>query len=212
MYMSFFETQIQLNLAFDLQSHYVILFKRQLLIHLFDRNLGKLHQLWIINRFFSFNLHICVIMIIYPSSTQCIQFWKSSFSNILSMSILSPWSWHIRLMIWLGLSFSTIFSKPLSYRSLYKTWNYSCMTFDYEEWPSLSMSDPTFHSEFAWLSPQKWMFPNKATIFYSCSSLTTICNFSKCFCNTSCLPFSSKTKNMFNTFKGKTCTLSPISL
>jgi hypothetical protein len=26
------------------------------------------------------------------------------------------------------------------------------------------------------------------------------------------LPFSSKTKNMFNTFKGKTCTLSPISL
>lgn len=137
---------------------------------------------------------------------------KIIFFNILSMLILSPWSWHISCMIWLGLSFSTICSKPLSYRSLYKTWNYSCMTFDYEESSSFSMLDPTFHFEFTWLSQQKLMFPNKAMIFYSCSSLTAICNFSKYFCNTSCLPFSSKTKSMFNMFKGKTCTLSPRSL
>jgi len=151
-------------------------------------------------------------MVIYSSFAQCILFWSSSFANILSILILFPWSWHIRFMIWLGLSFSTICSKPLSYRSLCKTWNYSCMTFDYEESSSFSMLDPTFHFKFASLSPQKLMFPNKATIFYSHSSFTTICNFSKYFCNTSWLPFSSKTKSMFNMFKGKTCTLSPRSL
>jgi hypothetical protein len=55
------------------------------------------------------------------------------------------------------------------------------MTFDYEESSFLSMLDPTFHFEFASLSPQKLMFPNKATIFSSCSSFTTIYNFSKYF-------------------------------